>query len=248
MLTRPPTRSRRPEHQTVAAYLALVLVLVTGTAYAAATIDSGDVVNNSLKSKDLKNNAAVKGADVRNNNLRGVDFGSGPGASIRGGDVGSEALGGTQFNEASLSASRVVARLGGAVGQPIPNAGPVPIPYPNNLYTQPANEPQHFIGGGRITFSAACMQPRSAVIYLLVDNPVLTGDSFLGVAQVFDSSAGAVTEQFTFAPLAGPPNGMALASPGADTPRALFLQADASCNAGSGVTLDAVATDVVGNR
>jgi hypothetical protein len=54
-------------------YLALFVAL-SGTAYAAATINSGDVIDNSLKSIDLRDNRAVKGVDVRSNTLTGDDI------------------------------------------------------------------------------------------------------------------------------------------------------------------------------
>lgn len=53
-------------------YVAL-LMSMGGTAYAAATIGSGDVIDESLKSQDLKNGAAVKSADVRNDTLTNDD-------------------------------------------------------------------------------------------------------------------------------------------------------------------------------
>ena len=53
-------------------YVAL-LVALSGTAYAAATVGSGDVINDSLKSVDLKNAKAVKSADVRDDALLGAD-------------------------------------------------------------------------------------------------------------------------------------------------------------------------------
>jgi hypothetical protein len=55
------------------AYLALFVAL-GGSAYAAAKIDSGDVENNSLKSGDLKNGKAVKGADVKPDSLTGAQI------------------------------------------------------------------------------------------------------------------------------------------------------------------------------
>lgn len=243
-----PRTFKRPDHSTVVAYLALFLVLATGAAYAAATIGSGDVINGSLKSADLKNNAGVKGVDVRNNNLTGSDFGGGNAASIGGADVGDNALGGGQLNEGSLAASRVVARLGGIVGQPVPNAGPALVPFLNNTYTQAAGEPNEFVGGGQVTFPVGCTQPRSATVYLLLDSPLLTADQLLGLASVGDNGAGTVSRRFSFAPLSGAGYPMALTSPAAAAPRTLFLQADANCNAGSGVTLDTAIVDVVGHR
>ncbi len=62
-----------PSHATVVAYLALFLAM-SGTAYAAATIDSTDVVDESIKSVDLKNGGAVKSEDVVNESLSGQDI------------------------------------------------------------------------------------------------------------------------------------------------------------------------------
>jgi hypothetical protein len=59
-------------HGTVAAYLALLLASSTA-AYAAATIGSAQVIDNSLKSVDLANGAAVGGVDVINDSLTGAD-------------------------------------------------------------------------------------------------------------------------------------------------------------------------------
>ena len=238
---------RRPNHQTVVAYFVILLVCVGGTAYAAATIDSGDVINNSLKSADLKNNAGVKGADVRNNNLRGADFTRGSAATLRGGDIADDSLGANQVNEESVAASRVVAGLGGIVGQPIP-AAVGPIPLANNAYTQNANELNEFIGGGQVTFSAACTTPRSVTIYLLIDSPLLTADSLLGIGQAQDNTGGTLAKRFNILAAFGTGRGMLQPPPGAVAPHQLSLQADSNCNAGSGVTLDSAAIDVIGHR
>ena len=240
--------SRRPSHQTVVAYLALAVVLLTGTAYAAATIDSGDVINSSLKSVDLKNNAGVKGADVPANNLTGADFNRGASASVGGADVRDNALGTAQVNEGSLAASRIVATLGGGVGQPVPTAGPVLVAFLNNTYTQAPTEHNEFFGGGQVTFSAACTQPRSVIVYALMDSPVVATDTILGFATVTDAGAGAATRRLNFVPFVGAGSGMAQTPTGAATARTVFLQADANCSAGAGVTLDSTAFDVVGHR
>jgi hypothetical protein len=61
---------RRPSHATVVAYVALLLAM-SGTAYAAATVGSGDVVDDSLRSVDLKDGAAVRSEDVVNDSFSG---------------------------------------------------------------------------------------------------------------------------------------------------------------------------------
>ena len=241
--------SRWPGHQTVAAYLALALIAVTGAAYAAATVDSGDVINNSLTSADLKNNAGVRGPDIPPESLRSADFGRGSRASIAGPDVADNSLGGTPVNEAALLASRVVARLGGPVNQPIATAmGPVPLT--NNTYTQNAGRPNQYIGGGQMTFSPTCTQPRSATVLLLLDDPALTGpaQNVIGAALINDSGAGAATKTFSFTGITGAGPSMNAPAMAAATPRGLFLQADLNCSAGSGATLDRVTVDTVEHR
>ncbi len=54
--------------------VALVLVIGGGGAYAAGFIDSGDIVNNSIESRDLENREAVKARDVRKNGLTGKEI------------------------------------------------------------------------------------------------------------------------------------------------------------------------------
>lgn len=61
---------RRPSHATVVAYIALSFAM-SGTAYAAATIGSADVIDESLKSVDLKNGEAVRSEDVVNDTVLG---------------------------------------------------------------------------------------------------------------------------------------------------------------------------------
>jgi hypothetical protein len=56
-----------------AGLLALFIVIAGGTAYAADTIGSSDVIDNSLLSADLKNNE-VRSADVRSEALTGADI------------------------------------------------------------------------------------------------------------------------------------------------------------------------------
>ncbi len=74
MFRRPIALLRRvlPRHTTVAAYLALLLASSTAV-YAAATIGSPEVIDNSLQSVDLRDGAAVKGVDIVNGTVAGAD-------------------------------------------------------------------------------------------------------------------------------------------------------------------------------
>lgn len=234
---------RRPEHQTVVAYLALFLVLATGTAYAAATIGSNDVVNGSLKSIDLKNNAGAKGADVAAGSLSGADFRG----SLDGSDVAANSLNGARVNESSLVASRIVARLGGATNQVL-TSSPALVALPNPTYTQAADQSNELVGGVQVTFPATCTQPRSASVFLLSGSPALITENIMGITTISDLGAGAATRYGSINSFPGPAGGMARVASAAPVSRTVFVQAAASCNSGAGVTLDTAAIDVVGHR
>ena len=232
-------RGKRPGHATIAAYLALFFTLTAG-AMAAATIDSGDVVNGSLKSVDLKNNAGVKGSDVRNSSLRGGDVGP-----LRGGQVADNSLGGADANEPTLALSQRIALLGATTNFALPT--PVALPFPNNTYTQAAEESNVWIAGGQVTFSAACTQPRSIQVYLFEGGAAPTVDNVAGSAVIQDNSAGAVTRRFTFSSFAGG-KGLSQVRTGAPVTRTFYAFGLANCNSGSGVTLDSVGIDVFAER
>lgn len=68
--------AKRPSHSTIVAYLAL-FVAIGGTAAALPgrnTVNSGDVIDETLKTRDLKNGAAVQGSDVINESLTEEDL------------------------------------------------------------------------------------------------------------------------------------------------------------------------------
>jgi hypothetical protein len=88
-------------------YLALFVAL-GGTAYAAATIGSAEVIDDSLRSIDLKNND-VRSADVRNDTasnggLVGVDVADG---SISGADLATDAVTAEDIDESTLDEVRI---------------------------------------------------------------------------------------------------------------------------------------------
>jgi hypothetical protein len=64
--------ARRPSAAMLVACVAL-FVAMGGVGYAAATIDSGDIVNNSVRSKDVKNRG-LRGGDLRKNTLGGAQI------------------------------------------------------------------------------------------------------------------------------------------------------------------------------
>ena len=229
--------------RTVVAYLALFAALA-GTAWAAATIGSNDVRNNTLKSVDLKNSAGVKSPDVVNRSLAGRDVRNG---SLAGGDFGADSIGGADTNEAALSVARVSHRLGGPVGLQLGNS----LQYknvPNTTFVQLANESDQVIAGGQVTFPATCTQPRSSTLVLTIDDPTISATTVMGIGQVTDNSPGTVTKRFTFGVSPFGFLGQTIFRTGAPVNHEFFVLAGANCNSGAGVTLDSISIDVVGHQ
>jgi hypothetical protein len=76
--------------------LVALFVAMSGVGYAAATIGSGQIKNNSVRGKDIRN-SSVTGKDVKNNGLTGSDV-----KNLKGGDVTNESLTGKDVDESTL--------------------------------------------------------------------------------------------------------------------------------------------------
>jgi hypothetical protein len=84
--------------------LALFLVLSGGVVYAANTVGSADVIDNSLQSADLKDNAGVKSADVVNDTTTGGGLAA---ADLRPSSVGSSEVATDSLGAADLATNSV---------------------------------------------------------------------------------------------------------------------------------------------
>jgi hypothetical protein len=92
----------RPNHATVVAYLALFVAL-GGTAYAAATIGSAEVINNSLLSEDVKD-ATLTGGDLREGTIGSGRIADG---SIIGGDIKQNTIGSLRIADNSVASADI---------------------------------------------------------------------------------------------------------------------------------------------
>jgi hypothetical protein len=84
--------------------LALLLVLSGGVAYAANTVGSSDIIDESILSQDLKN-SQVASVDLKNNAVQGVDV---RGNTLTGGDIQDNSLTGQDIANPSLSGEDVL--------------------------------------------------------------------------------------------------------------------------------------------
>ena len=243
-MSRDRKQTERPRHVTVVSYLALFLAL-GGAAWAAATVGSGDVVNNSLRSADLKNNAAVRSSDVRNRSLGGADLRNN---SLAGTEFGADSVGGADIREPSLLIGRVFHRLGGPVNLPSMGGFSNKV-IPNNTFTQGADESDLIFGTAQVTFSAACTTPRQFSAWVLLDGSTVSADTVIGSLQKFDNGAGgAATYRIGLGPSPVTSKGPSLFRTGEPEPHEIFVSAGGACNTGSGITLDSFDVQVVGHR
>jgi hypothetical protein len=84
----------RLTYANVVATLALVIAIAGGTAYAANTVFSSDIVNGEVKTADISDANGVRSADVRNDNLTGGGLGSV--------DIANDSLSGLDIAESTL--------------------------------------------------------------------------------------------------------------------------------------------------
>jgi hypothetical protein len=81
-------RLKRPSHATVVSYLALFVALGGTTAYAANTIGSSDVIDESLLSQDIKD-GEVKTSDLKNSSVTSLKINNG---SVLNAEIASNAV------------------------------------------------------------------------------------------------------------------------------------------------------------
>jgi hypothetical protein len=101
----------RLTYANVVATLALFLAL-GGASYASARFGSGSIINNSVRTQDLRNND-VRSRDIRNNNIRSRDIRN---RTITNADILTNTVTGRQVRESSLSKVPDANLLDGADG------------------------------------------------------------------------------------------------------------------------------------
>lgn len=232
----------KPTPAGVIAVIAIALSL-GGTAWAAKKISGSQIQKNTITSANLKNRKAVKGADVTPGAVNGATIADG---SLRGSAFTPGSVPASAVNVSSTKLGQRIATLGGPVNRSLTSS----VSYmktPKTTFTQAGGGPDLlFSGSAKVTFSGACVQPRSAVVYVLIDDPVLSPYSILGYAVVPDTGSGAVSKSFQVGPYPGAVNSARFPAPVTDQEHQLFLYATVNCSSGSGATLDSFNGSLVG--
>jgi hypothetical protein len=98
----------------VCSFLALFIALSTGTAYAANTIGSDDIIDNSIASVDVKN-AAITSNDLQNGGVKAVDLGADSvdsttvlDESLTAADLGTNSVNATEIADSSIDSGEIV--------------------------------------------------------------------------------------------------------------------------------------------
>lgn len=112
---------RRLTFSNVLATFAVALVLTTGTAYAAATITSADIVNGTIAQVDVKPNSlgtnvikdnGVKSSDIRDSEVTSIDILDG---TVSSADIADDSIGAVDLALNSVGSSEIATDAVGAV-------------------------------------------------------------------------------------------------------------------------------------
>jgi len=217
---------------------------VTGAKLADGAVTEGKIGNGAVSAAKLAD-GAVSAAKLGDGAVSGAKIQSG---AVTGEKVADGSLSGADINAGSTSFSQIVARLR--------NAGPMNLQATGSAtalgsYTQSAGEDDLYLGGLDVTFSATCVQPRSATLYLLLDPPnpfAPTADSIAGYGVVSDLGPGAVTKRTEFTEIAGTIGMKRLAQGAAQNHTFYVYVVSSSCSSGSGILGSNAGVDVLGTK
>jgi hypothetical protein len=256
---------KRLTYANVMSSIAVFLVLGGATAFAASQLGK-----NSVGSKQLKKNSvtkvkikkgAVSGDKLANGAVTESKLGGGAvtnaklgdnsvstakiqNGAVNGDKIADGSLSGADINAGSTPFSQVMARLR--------NPGPVNMQAGGatlvGTYNQGPSEDDNFFAGVDVTFQASCAAPRSALAYLLLNNPTPSPENILGIGQVTDSIGGTLTKRLDVGTFPGIGSGLQRMGSGATQSHAFFLYTAASCNSGTGVAGTNLGVDIVGSK
>ena len=225
-----------------------LFVALGGSAYAAAHLKK-----NSVGAKQIKSNAvtsakikasAVTEAKIKASAVTAAKIKEG---SVDGSKIANGSVTGADINAPSTSFSQVVTRLRETASVPF-ETGKF---YGSLSYTQNAGEDNQVLAGMDLNFSAGCVAPRAAQVYLLEDAgnpPVATPADVVGIGAVEDKGSGSATRRVDFGPFAGGTSASKIAPASATGHTFTIYMTTSSCSSGSGVTVTGAGVDVIGTK
>jgi hypothetical protein len=193
--------------------LVALFISIGGTAFAAATIGSSNVVNDSLKSKDLKDNKAVQSVDVVDGSLTGGDLADG---TVATGDLANNAVTSTKIADGavgtadladnSVTSAKVVNDT--LTGDDISESTLATVPLASKLANLTVTRVEFTAangaeGGGTATCPTGTQaisggvrnDPTTSDTYVEVSRPVITGTEGPTDGQTFDGWRAVVFNQ-----------------------------------------------------
>ncbi len=218
--------------------LAVFLVLGGATAIAAG------LGKNSVGTKQLKKNA-VTTAKIKRNAITTAKIKRN---AITTAKIKNKAVTGAKINAPTTVFSQLVEKLRG--NSSVPFTGGQVYPFNNATYTQPTGRDDQYLAAFDVKFDAGCVQPRSALAYLLKDaaNPGSPAPpEIVGYGYLIDKGSGEVTRRVDFGPFTPPAAPMSSIAPISATNHTFSVYlAGGSCSSGSGVTATGAELDVIG--
>jgi hypothetical protein len=231
----------RLTYANVVSTIGVFLLLAGGTAIAAKGL-----AKNSVGPKQLKSNAvttakikkgAVTKAKLGKNAVTAEALADG---SVTGAKLADGSVTGTKIAAGSTNFSQRIARL--TRNEVVPLSGVFPL----GTFTQTAGQAIQMMGSLEVEFSAACTQPRSAQILLLVDAKIPFPGDIAGFAIISDEGVGAVRRRARIAayPVGGA--GLYRTASAQSKEHSVALYLGASCNVDGPVNLVGSQIDVLG--
>ena len=238
---------RSHAHSNVVAYVALFVALGGTGAYAANTIGSSDVVNESLLSEDFKQDALTRG-DLAPSTLTGhyvLDeslsfFDLAPGTivnsrladnAVNSAKVASDSVTGGDIDESTLTNARTASKVRLPAPVSSSTAGvEINVPLSGNIWSQALGESQRVVGDITVDTPASCMTG-SGTLEVKLDGDVISSNA----SGAFGGSL----------PI---PVDIPVATPSAAGSRTLTITISDNCDGSENFTVSDVKIDVVGIR
>lgn len=203
--------------------IALLIALSMGTAYAANTVFSADIVDGEVRTPDFAA-SAVTSAKIADQQVKNADLGLGASSSntiadggVAGIDIKNNTLTGDDINESTLADSSIVARARGTSVVSVPSSGGAAYPLTNAAWVQPANAVDQLVARFTAVATPACIDAGDA----RVSAAIFVDGERVGGSEVDPVVTDLVARDFAL--------DVPVFEPGADTPHTVTANVSGDC-------------------